>query len=420
MRRLSVLFTCLSLVISLSLLVACGGTSSNSGNNAGNSPASPPNAGAGSGSAGSGSGSGGSDSSGSGSASGSSFVSYAYTAGTNEIRGYAVNSNGSLTAVSGSPYAVSNPKFASTKIVTNGANLYATADAGTNLDILSINKSSGSLAVANTTSVLTGDPNHLDSASALALDHTGASLYAIVGVSDFDSGVNVFTVGSSPSAQQIQYLPGTAIAPSSLVFSPNNQFAYSNNCSIRVSGLFEYERASDGTVKTNNLGPVPGPIVTGVGFCPEGLAASAKGYLAVVWIPVAFGSSIPSNQPYVMTYTINSDGTLAAVSNSQIQTASTSASKVAMDFDPTGSFLVVAGDAGVQTYALNSDGTLAPVASPQAGDVKFQNVAWDKSSHVFATSDNQLYVFNASSGALAPVSGSPYAGDSELAVLPLQ
>jgi 6-phosphogluconolactonase (cycloisomerase 2 family) len=424
MRRLSVLFTCLPLVIFLSLLVACGGTSSNTGNNASNSPASPPNAGngAGSGSAGSGSGSGGSGSSGSGSASGSSSVSYVYTASASTISGYGVGSNGSLTAVSGSPYSSSTAQ--GTNIVTNGGNLYAIAAGNTNLDIFSINKSNGSLTPASGASATTGDPNPGDPAQALALDHSGTSLYVNVGVTNQNGGINAFTVGSGSSAQQFQFLSTGATAFPPLVFSPDDQYAYSNTCFFRTEGVHAFTRASDGTLKGLSLGPVTEPTVTGAAFCPGALAVSAKGYLAVVWVQDLMCCGSSENHVYVMTYKINGDGTLTAISGSQQQTASTadssSANSVAANFDPSGSVLAMTGNGGIQTYSLDGNGTLAPAGSPQNAGVKFQKIAWDNSNHVFATDSSNLYVFNSSSGMLSPASGSPYAGGQALTVLPLQ
>src|SRR5205823_1355214 len=177
----------------------------------------PGSSGSGGGGGSTGSGSGGGSGSGSGASSG--FVSYAYTAGTSAITGYGVKADGSLTPLSGSPYAVSTGL--NTNIVTNGANVYATAADFKNLDVFSIDKASGALRLANTINPLTGDPVQGDLALGLALDHTGASLYVTLGLSDFDSGINVFTVGSAPNAQQIGFLPGPAIALPPPVFSPN-------------------------------------------------------------------------------------------------------------------------------------------------------------------------------------------------------
>src|SRR5437763_7521299 len=169
MRSRFVLFVYLCVFSFLGLLVACGGSTSNNNQSSNNNP-SPGAAGPGSpgpgssgsgggGSTGSGSGGGGSTGSGSGGGSGSGsgassgFVSYAYTAGTSAITGYGVKADGSLTPLSGSPYAVS--KGLNTNIVTNGANVYATAADFRNLDVFSIDKTSGALTLANTINPLT-------------------------------------------------------------------------------------------------------------------------------------------------------------------------------------------------------------------------------------------------------------------------
>jgi hypothetical protein len=351
-------------------------------------------------------------------------VSFAYAANTSAIVGYGVNADGSLTPLAGSPYAASLVQNTSNtnNIVTNGANLYAIAAGDTNLDVFSIAKSSGALTLANTTSAIAGDPNTADIAySPLALDHTGASLYVGVGT-NINGGANVFAVGSSPNAQQVQYLAGPSLALSPQVFSPNNQFGYASACSARVEGFFGFTRASDGTLKAMNLANPQGPTGNpGEAFCPQRLATSAKGYLAAVWFPFGYASSGPiGTESYVTTYTIDGDGTLTAVANSQVKTASSSTNKVVANFDPTGSFLVVAGDGGVQTFAMNANGTLSAVGSPQSAGANFQDVAWDNSNHVFAANSSQLYVFNSSTGVLTPASGSPSAGGPELAVLLLK
>src|SRR5579884_55692 len=436
MRGFSVLLTSLCLVIYVALLASCGSTSSNNANNTNNPSAGAPATGSGSGSGSSGSGSGGSGSTGSGSTgsgsgsggSGSSsggsgassgFVSYAFSATTTAISGYGVNGDGSVTPLPGSPYAASLVQNG--HIVTNGANLYAIAEGATSLDVFSIDKSSGALTLANTTNAMAGDPNQGDIAFHLALDHTGASLYEAVGT-NINGGVNVLGVNSSPNAQPVQFLPGPSAPLAPEVFSPNNQYGYTSDCGARVHGIFAWQRMSDGSLKevAINPGSIQGPTGSpGEGFCPIGLAASAKDYLAIVWMPFAYASSGPvGNETYVMTYTINADGSLTTVANSQVKTASSSANTVAIGFDPSGSFLAVAGDGGIQTYALNGNGTLAPVAPPQNSGANFQELEWDNSNHVLATNSNQLYVFNVSTGLLTPASGSPHAGGPELAVLP--
>jgi len=409
-RRFFVLSTSISVVFFFTLLAGCG-----SSNNSGSS---------GSGSGGTGSSNPGSGGSGSGSGS-SNSVAYAYTSNGTSILAYAVNTDGSLSTVSGSPYAIGThieQLSAQGALVTNGANLYAivAGNIPTSLIIAPINKSNGSLSQATTSSAITGDPNTSDYADLLALDSTGSSLYAVVGLSDQDAGVNVFGVGSGTSANHVQYLGGGAIAGSALVFTSDNHYAYNWNCSARVTGVNGYTRASDGTLTSLPALQAQPPVTSpGVGYCPAGLAASANGYLAIAWIPFGYASTVQvGNQIAVGIYKINADGTISLVPNSGVTTAISATA--ALGFDPSGSYLAVAGTGGVQIYMLNSAATLTPVGTAQDASVNFASVAWDKSNHVFATSSSQLYVFSSNSGALTPASGSPYGGGAALTVLPLQ
>lgn len=402
----------------LTLLSGCGGSSKSASST---TPGGTSTSSSGSGSTGS-SNPGSTGSGGSGSSTSSSAVAYAYTANGNSILGYAVNADGSLTAVSGSPFAVSTQanQAAQGALVTNGANLYAIAPGGTNLEIMPINKANGALSQPSSSSAIAGDPSSSDVAQSLSMDATGGSLYVEAGLSDLDSGINVFAAESNASVKQVQFLGTGAITQSALVFTADNKFAYTDDCAARSSGIAGYERASDGTLTRFSVPEATPPANSpGIGYCPIAIAASATGHLAIAWIPFQYLSSgTAGNQTYIGIYNVNVDGTLYLIPNSGVTTASTNS--VAINFDPTGNLLAVAGNGGVQTYALTSAGMLTPVATPQDAGVSFAYVAWDKSNHVFATSSSQLYVFNSNNGALTPANGSPYGGGSGLAVLPLQ
>jgi hypothetical protein len=170
-------------------------------------------------------------------------------------------------------------------------------------------------------------------------------------------------------------------------------------------------------LQTGAVGP-PVPPPSGDYPCPAAFAASSNGFLAIAYTQQPQGGTY-----FIGTYTINSDGSLTPVTGSEATTASTQSQTggdIAINFDPTGTYLTVAGNGGVQTYSMNASGILSPAAAPLDAGVAFENVGWDKSNHVFASTSSQLYVWNASSGQLTPASGSPYPGATGLAVLPLQ
>jgi len=406
LRTLVVLGTSIGVLLFLGLLAGCGSSNSNSSST---------------GSSGSGSGTSGSTnpgSNGSSSSGSSGNLSYVYTAGANSILGYGVNGDGSLTAVSGSPYATDTDM----NVVTNSSNLYTVGSDGVTLKAYSIDKSTGALTPAGTTNAIVGNTNPQDIVGSLALDLTGASLYIGEFDSSGDDGVNFFNVSSGSTPTEVAYDGSSEVFGPALVFSPDNKFAYSGNCYQANWHVFSYTRSSNGTLSAPNWATgADGPPVTTPGEfpCPAAFAVSSRGFLAIAY------TAQPQGGSYLLgTYTINSDGSLTPVASSMATTASdggsTGNSPVSINFDPSGTYLAVAGDGGVQTFAMSLTGILTSIGQPQDSGVSFQQVAWDKSSHVFATTSSQLYVWNSNNGTLSPASGSPYSGGKGLAVLPLQ
>lgn len=377
---------------------------------------------------GAGTGTGGNGGSGGGTGGGGSmngFVSYVYTAGSSNINGYGVSANGTLTAVTGSPYGNSTIG----QIATNGADLYVINGDFVTLTTFGLDKSTGALTKGASQNSIIGNQNPQDQASTLALDHTGGDLYIGEMDGSGDDGFNIFSLSNPAAPMQIQWEGGSgqeSFGPP-LVFSPDNQFAYNGNCYHLGWTIFEYQRAANGTLTLNNIngGGASGPAVLDQNFpCPEAFAVSAQGFLAVAYNDeTGNGTTMPV---MLTTYKINADGSLTAVANSKVTTASSlnpnnSANpQVGIAFDPTGMLLAVAGSGGVQTFSMNAGGTLAPAAAATGGTVQFQNVTWDKSNHIFATGNGQLYVFNSTNGTLTQASGSPYAGGVGVVALPLQ
>ena len=398
LRNLVVLCTSICVIFFFTLLTGCG-ASSNPGNNSAGTSGSNSNG-----------------SNGNGNGSGSAIVSYAYTANPNGINAYGVVAGGSLTAAPGSPYAASTDTY----VVTNGTALFTVDNAGSTLQTYSLNKTDGSLTLANTANAIQGNPYPQDIVSTLALDHTGASLY----VSQFDSagddGIGIFDVSAAIPRFLTFFSANEQFGPPP-VFSPDNQYAYTGNCYHATWSVFGYKRASDGSLTSFDPGPgaqAPPKSDPDTMYCPGPMAVSAKGFLAIGYSEL----NGTSTSHMIGFYKINFDGTLIPLPTWVVTTASTSDSNatLAISFDPTGTYLAVAGNGGVQTFPLNSNGILPPIGAPQNSGVAFQSVAWDNTNHVFATSQTQLYVYNSQEGQLSPAPGSPQPGGAGLAVLPLK
>ena len=392
-RNFIVSLASIAIIMFFSLLTGCGGASSNQSSNS-------TNTGNSNGSTGT----------------STSAVSYAYAASAGAIDAYSVGADGSLTAVPGSPYSASTDNY----IVTNGANLYTVDKAGSTLQTYAVNKSNGSLSLTSSSNAIQGNPFAQDIVGSLALDHTGTSLYVGEYDSSGDDGFGVFDV-SGATPKFVSYLSASEAFGPPLVFSPDNNSAYTGNCYQGTWSVFGYKRAADGSLSTFDPGvgaQAPPQSDPDTMYCPASFAVSAKGFLAIGYSELNGSSTLYM----VGMYKINFDGTLTALPTSVIGTASntTSNGRLAISFDPTGTYLAVAGNAGVQTFPLTANGILPPIGAPQDSGVDFQNVSWDKSNHVFATSQTQLYVYTSQDGRLTAAPGSPHAGGAGLAVLPLQ
>ncbi len=358
--------------------------------------------------------SGGGTSSGSGNGSSATTVAYVYTGGTNMnanlISGFSITSDGTAHALPGSPY--SGPGG---YVVSNGAYLFATD--GTNIQSYARN-SDGSLTRGPSISgVAHNDTPTGAGVGTLVLDRTGQDLYA--GEINFQGADNdataSFAIGSGGA---LNFIANSAInvnAASRLTFSQDNRFAYGQGCYFINWDLFGMARQSNGSLQfTPTNAAIPPTTIPNATLCPGNSSASAKNYLAVE-VGIA-GNNVPNG--FLVTYIINSDGTLSLVPNSNVQLSFAGGN--AMAFDPTGTYLAVGGQGRIQVFQLSSSGMLTPLGTPQQTSATFDAAQWDSSGHLYAVANSNLYIFNFSKGVLTQASGSPYpiATEGSLVVVP--
>ncbi len=381
--------------ISLSLLItSCGGNSqSSSANNSGN-----PSATAGTSNSGS---SGSGNSSGTGPAASSVAVSYVYVGNSSlsggTISGFAVNADGSATEIA-------STSSGGGSLATNDHFLLASDP--TNITSFTIG-SGGTLTKVNSVDGTAHNDTPSGSAvGSLSMDRMGHSLYA--GEINFqgtdNGGYEHFEVGSDGKITWVDNAGISADFGSTLTFSQDNQFAYGHGCYFLTFGVEGFSRGSNGTLTAISSNAQPPQAGDNLDLCPGASTASPKSnYLVSVITPV--GSQGGDN--LLVTYQIHSDGTLSL--SSQVTTAFTAIYDVA--FDPSGTYVAAATNAGVQIYSASSTGMLTPVGSAGAQSVTFNGVQWDSKGHLFglSNSSNALYIFNVSNGTAAGASGSPHA-----------
>jgi hypothetical protein len=301
--------------------------------------------------------------------------------------------------VPGSPFTGANGSLA-----TNGKFLIATD--GTNIVSFAIAANGALTQVSSIDGTAHNDTPTGSGVGALSLDRSGSTVYA--GEINFQGADNAAFAFFSLSANgSLSFIANSIINVNfngSLTFTGDNQHAYGQGCFFLGFDLFGFIRNPDGTLTAFDDHVLSPPISSNQFFCPGPSSASPVGnHLAGVVVPEGQTGVNDSLSVYV----INNDGTLTLVPNSVMSTPFISISDI--QFDPTGTFLAAATNAGVQIYRLTS-GTLVAVGSPRDANTTFDLVRWDNSSHLYAISSStqRLFIYAANQGTLSAAPGSPH------------
>ncbi len=352
------------------------------------------------------------------------------------VYGFAVASDGSAQAIAGSPFSGA----ASSDMVVTPSNLFA--GQGSNIATYTI-APDGALQQTSVMDGVVGNPSSGGmTVGTLSLNPNDQTLYASIVCGSCNNYYAQWAIGSGGQLMYVSDSSPFATLSGAwgwqpLTFSLDDRYAYTATVCRFDGEVAGFARHPDGSLSYFQPNAQP-PSLNGAGGgvgCSENMAASNAGYMAIAWT-----GSYCCNYPgtVVGSYRFNSDGTLALVQGPPIIPSVTN--EYSMAFDPTGTYLAVAGSTGsqnnlqaaIQIYKLGADGKLT-VAGPLLqvpGVAGFQIVSWDKQNHVYALppptqtcSDNTcaVYIFNANSGVLTAAPGSPHPVPDpvSLAVLPI-
>ncbi|HUI83723.1 MAG TPA: hypothetical protein VL240_05840 [Candidatus Binatia bacterium] len=279
---------------------------------------------------------------------------------------------------------------------------------------------------------------------ALNPDRAGQVLNTVISCGSCNSYILSFAIGSDGQLSFVGGpLPpgGPAKWDGVFFFSPADDYAYTNGW-----GEFTTLRHNpDGSLTGLYSWPLPQQPVTqnwqeNQVCYPGDVASSSTGYVAMVW----WGSQYwcdDFNTGYVMgTYTVGANGYLELVPNTGF---TPQVLEISMAFDPSGSYLAIAGclgqgncegHAALQIYKLQSDSRLTPVGDMVtiASTDRLDQVQWDNAGHLYAWGDavccrnglviSPLYIYNfdGQNLTLAPDSPHMFANAVGLAVAPPQ
>jgi 6-phosphogluconolactonase (cycloisomerase 2 family) len=295
----------------------------------------------------------------------SSQKTFLYTAGpgTNEVFGFRVNTNGSITPL-GTPHFAAGSGPSALAVHSPGDFFYITNLAGNTVTQLNINTGNGELAVPPTNSALPPV-----------------------------TPPNIFITGAGPAA---------------LVVAPNSPRVYVlNQTGGNITAFLLDPSSGSLTLITNPPGNGAGSTTTYGGFTnPTAIAMAPQGNFLFVASP---------SQHSIFAFAVNnSDGSLAPAGAPLVVSAT--AAPTGLVVHPSGKFLYATDPANNSVLAFTiQNGALAPVnGSPFAAGGGPNGIAIDPAgSELFAsnTVSNSVsaYAVDANSGALAQVAGSPFA-----------
>jgi hypothetical protein len=329
----------------------------------------------------------------------------ARTGNTNkaQVYAFAASDGGRLAPVSGSPYP-----YNVTFMATNGLYLFGSDAAGTYIHAYQIDEEGG-LRYAASTSVIQ-PKNGCDSAGALFLDHTGASLYNVdyYGGHCSDTVYQAFAVEKTSGRLQLLDKAPVGVTGSILRFAGNNSYAYGADCGRSNPSVYGYFRKSDGTLARIDGGvPVPAGNRDRK-WCPRMAAADTMNHIAIAMYPGP-GTGEASGPYQLAIYTQQENGSLETSSTAENMPSVAVGEVTDIYTSPSGKLLAVAGSNGLQLFRFNGSNPLTPVTGLLTRQ-EIDQMFWDNDDHLYAISQaaGKLWVFTVNQGLVAAAPGSPY------------
>ncbi len=322
-----------------------------------------------------------------------------------EINGFAAETNGKLTPVSGSPFPANvqgmavNGKFL---FGTNGVYIYTFSIASDGVieqvDAINAQKFNGGRC---------GGP------TSLFLDHTGTTLYDVDYYGDACANNTYQSFGIDRATGELSYLG--ASNPSvdfnvPLSFTGNNAFAYGSSCYHVKPDIFGFRRDGDGTMTLLDINPTMPAAQNGDGYCPSLAAADRSNHVAISVQEVNGATWKPVGLPQLATYTVDRAGKLATKSTFWNMPKSRVEYVSDIRMSPSGKLLAVAGMAGLQIFHFNGNDPITRFTGLLTADPISQTF-WDDDNHLYAISQTagKLFVFTVTPTRVSQASGSPYA-----------
>lgn len=363
---------------------------------------------------GNGSGSGGSG--GTGTTTPPSDPSYVYvstgSSSANQITGYSVGSDGSLTAIAGSPFAT---KGGTALFLAGTGNTLFGAD-GYSIYSFGVGAQGGLTQESKLAAGQEENGEPVGGPVQLFFDSSQANLYSFYLNLDGpdSSGYGAYSFSNSGKVAQTNTAGGSTENTAMLAFTAKDHYAYTSSSFRGDPAITEYKRTGNGalTQVNENISFLSPTAPAGAGYLPYGAAADGSNHVIIAMGQTTEDSFAPNGPWQLAVYTASNSGKLTTASTYQNMTTVDVGNNVTWyAFSPDDKYLAVSGAAGVQVFAWNAtNGTFTAVGTTKNSGVSFDTVAWDASDHLYALSilSNSLYAYAVSGSTVTAVSGSPY------------
>jgi len=350
-----------------------------------------------------------------------SHVAYVYVGTSNGVYLYDAASDGNLTLVSGSPFAIAGKAIGSNggyfiSLGTNYIHSYPVASNG------AIQNQVSQIDTANYSS----DPGACEPTAGGELDHTGHNIYVLLGTNGCtelqsyklsNSGLLTFLYSDSFDHGYV-----SALAPPTI--TANGLYAYNG---LPIGSCAEdtnlFQRQSSGALQFEGLPvmnfPARDPGWGGFETLPPIVAGPFDALALTLQEQSLDGCGGPVKPVQLASYTVDSQGGLNTTNTSQNMPIPQVYPTV-LNMSPDGDFLAVGGiethtagtvtqSTGLQVFHFNGANPIT-AETGKLTSAPIDEIDWDSSSHLYALSNStgKLYVYTVTSTSVTPAPGSPY------------
>jgi hypothetical protein len=339
-------------------------------------------------------------------------VAYVYvnvTAGNQpQIWGFAADSSGGLTGISGSPF----PGFANIGYWA-GKNGYLFGTESTTDATYIYSYSVSSIGVPTKVAKIKAAGQYFG-IFGLFLDRTAEDLYDFQ--VNFGSNNYYQSLRIDQSTGRLTYLGGLNVGFDSgpggkMTFAGDNLYAYTpyNFCYYSCSwGILGARRNSKGKlIAANGAGGGPPTPKDGDAYLAVYAGADPTDHVAIA--VQAFNQFGNDGLPQLANYTVHSDGSLTTQSAYWNMPTTANQGVNDMEISPSGKLLAVAGTAGLEVFHFNGSNPITPYTGLLEND-EIDQCLWDNDNHLYAISSksNLLFVFTVTPTGYYQAPGSPY------------